>query len=86
MGGSYGSVGLDKSAECAKPFYVGEGSLFTSQPDRACAQALRVFGIPDFRCYAVAEVIKDILTRFQRHDRPLTRDEPDTLILPLFVT
>jgi hypothetical protein len=57
--------------------------------DILCAHALkaakRLFGIPDFRYYAIADGIKELLTRFpRRHSPPPTKKTADQLVL--FVT
>ena len=44
--------------------------------------AKRLFGIPDFRYYAIADGIKEILTRSPRRVLPSTRADP---ILPFIL-
>lgn len=46
--------------------------------------AKRLFGIPDFRYYAIADGIKEILTRSPRRVAPPTRADPLQPFIPLF--
>jgi len=46
--------------------------------------AKRLFGIPDFRYYAIADGIKEILTRSPRRVAPPTRADPILPFIPLF--
>jgi len=48
--------------------------------------AKRLFGIPDFRYYAISDGIKEVLNRFPRRLSPPNPYDPTPFLLPLFDT
>jgi len=65
---------------------LGAGMKLRVLASHVLKAAKRIFGIPDFRYYAIADGIKAILTRFPHHSWSTPRGHPLDAQLPLFLS